>query len=135
MSTSTLVDLTTLDFVGEIAGFPQARHFALVPIGESDVLFRLRSLDVADLEFVVAAPGAFFPDYAPEIDDSTAERLDLDHADDALVLVVLNVGADLTSTTANLLAPIVVNSQSLVAAQAVLGGPSTALREPLPVGR
>jgi flagellar assembly factor FliW len=131
MPTTTLVDLPTLDFVGELAGFPGARHFALVPIGDSDVLFRLQSLDVENLEFVVAAPAAFFPHYAPEIDDATAQRLGIESAEDAAVLVILTVGTDLSSTTANLLAPIIVNTRSLCAAQPVLTGPSGALRQPL----
>jgi flagellar assembly factor FliW len=132
MSTSTLVELPTLDFVGELAGFPHARHFALVPIDGADhVLFWLKSLDVSDLEFVVAAPYAFFPGYSPEIDDATVERLELNSAEEAAVLVILTVGKELTSTTANLLAPIVVNTRTLRATQAVLIGPAGGLREPL----
>lgn len=133
--TSTLVDLPTLDFAGSLAGFPAARRFALVRVvPESGVLFRLTCLDVDDLEFVVAAPFPFFADYAPEIDDATAERLELTDAADAILLVLLTVGDSMASTTANLFAPLVVNIRTRQAAQAVLTNSDYSLREPLPRG-
>lgn len=135
MPTATLVELPTLDFVGELIGFPEARHFALLRLGEDDdVLFVLKSLDVEGLEFVVAAPFAFFPDYAPEIDDHTVQRLDIEDASEVVVLVLLTLGERLSDTTANLLAPLVVNTRTLRATQPVLVGPTQALREPLPLG-
>ncbi len=130
--TSTIVDLPTLDFAGSLVGFSEARRFALVRVvPESEVLFRLTSLDVEGLSFVVAAPFPFFPDYEPEIDDATAERLELTTAADAMLLVFLTVGDALTTTTANLLAPIVVNIRTRQAAQVVLNGARYSLREPI----
>ncbi len=135
MSTATLVELPTLDFVGELIGFPEAHHFALMRVGEdNDVLFRLRSLDVDGLEFVVAAPFAFFPGYAPELDDHTVQRLDIEDEAEVVVLVLLTLGDQPTDTTANLLAPLVVNTRTLRATQPVLAGPSQALREPHSAG-
>jgi flagellar assembly factor FliW len=130
--TSTLVDLPTLDFSGSLAGFPAAGRFALVRVSpETEVLFRLSCLDVEGLEFVVAAPFPFFPDYAPEIDDATAERLELTDATEAMLLVLLTVGDSMASTTANLFAPLVVNIRTRRAAQAVLTGSDYSLREEL----
>jgi len=130
--TSTLVDLPTLDFAGRLAGFPDAHRFALVRVAaENELLFRLSCLDIEGLEFVVAAPFPFFPAYEPEIDDNTAERLELTQASDAVLLVVLTVGESITSTTANLFAPIVVNIKTRRAAQVVLTGSDYSLREPL----
>jgi flagellar assembly factor FliW len=119
--TATLVDAPTLDFGGSLIGFPQARHFALVRVEpENEVLFRLIAVDVEGLEFVVAAPYAFFPSYAPEIDDATASRLELDSAAEAALLVLLTVGPTLASTTANLFAPIVINTRTRRATQVTL---------------
>lgn len=133
--TSTLVDLPTLDFGGSLIGFPHARRFALVRVEpENEVLFRLIALDVEGLEFVVAAPYAFFPGYAPEIDDATATRLELTDASDAALLVVLTVGATLSTTTANLFAPIVINTRSRQATQVTLFEVRYSLREPLTGG-
>ncbi len=73
------------------------------------------------MEFVVTHPGLFFPDYEPEIDDDTADRLELKSADDALLLVIVTVADPVADSTANLLGPIVVNRHTRAAAQAVLG--------------
>jgi flagellar assembly factor FliW len=130
--TATLVDLPTLDFAGNLIGFPLAHRFALVRVApDNEVLFRLTCLDVEGLEFVAAAPYPFFPDYAPEIDDATAERLELRDADDAMLLVLLTVGPDLASTTANLFAPVVVNVHTRQAAQVTLVNAGYSLKAPL----
>ena len=84
-----------------------------------------------DLEFVVTHPGLFFPDYAPEIDDDTANRLELESADDALLLVIVTVTEPVAASTANLLGPIVVNRHTRAAAQAVLGASGYNTREAL----
>lgn len=109
-----------LTLVGGLVGFPDSERYELVELPEAPPLFKLRSLDQPGLEFVVAPPVLLFPDYAPEIDDASADRLGLTDAADALLLVVLTVGADVASTTANLLAPIVVHERTRVAAQVVV---------------
>lgn len=130
--TSTLVDLPTLDLGGSVIGFPAARQFALVRVAaDNEVLFRLTALDVDGLEFVAAAPYPFFPDYAPEIDDATAARLELTDSTGAMLLVLLTVGPTLDTTTANLFAPIVVNVDTRRAAQVTLVNGGYSLREPL----
>lgn len=128
-----MVDVPTIDFVGGLPGFPAARHFALMRVDDDGILYRLRALDTPDLEFVVAAPHPFFPTYAPEIDDETARRLELEGAQDAILLVLLTVGDRLAGSTANLLAPIVVNARSRRAVQVVLDDRAGSLREPLPL--
>jgi flagellar assembly factor FliW len=125
--------LPELHFAGGLPGFPDARRFVLVRIGDELSPFSvLRSLDGGgDVEFVVTHPGLFFPDYAPEIDDDTAERLDLRSADDALLLVIVTVTEPVADSTANLLGPIVVNRHTRSAAQAVLGASAYNTREAL----
>jgi flagellar assembly factor FliW len=125
--------LPELYFSSGLPGFPDARRFLLVRLGdESSPFSTLRSLDDGtDLEFVVTHPGLFFPDYEPEIDDETAGRLDLKSAEDALLLVIVTVADPVAASTANLLGPIVVNRHTRAAAQAVLGNSGYATREAL----
>ena len=127
------LELPELHFASGLPGFPDARRFVLVRIGDELSPFSvLRSLDPGvDLEFVVTHPGLFFPDYAPEIDDDTANRLELNSADDALLLVIVTVNDPVAASTANLLGPIVVNRHTRAAAQAVLGASSYNTREAL----
>jgi flagellar assembly factor FliW len=126
----TETQLPELTMAGGLAGFPDAERYALVEVPEASPLFLLRSLDVPGLEFVVVPPAVFFPDYAPEIDDASAARLGLIDAEDALLLVVLTVGASAADATANLLAPVVINQRTRAAGQILLQG-EWPLRAPL----
>jgi flagellar assembly factor FliW len=126
------VEVPTLNFAAGIPGFPDARQFALVWWGDEDGPFSIMtSLEDSKLEFLVVPPLTFFPGYAPEIDDDTAERLGLEAADDAIVLVIVTVGDDPSDATANLLAPVVVNRHTREAAQVVLTEGNLPLRAPL----
>ena len=124
--------LPELEFVGPVAGFPAARRFVLAELDPSSLLRALRSLDEPGLRFLVLPPGPFFPAYAPEIGDEWADALELEAAEDALVLVIVTPGATAADATVNLLAPIVVNIGTRRAAQIVLPDPSLPLQAPLP---
>ena len=128
----TDLDVPALHFAAGIPGFPDARQFALVWWGDDDGPFSiLTSLDQSGLEFLVVPPHTFFPDYAPEVDDDTAERLGLDTAEDAILMVIVTVGEEPGDATANLLAPIVVNRHNREAAQIVVTEGEQPLRAPL----
>ena len=131
---ATSLDRTSLPelrFLGGLAGFPQAERFALVEV-EGSLLFVLKSLDHQGLEFVVAPPSVFFPGYVAEIDEGDVERLALQTADDALLLVVLTLRATVAQATANLQAPVVINQRTRQAAQVVLSRGGHSLRQALP---
>jgi flagellar assembly factor FliW len=123
--------LPVIELVHPMPGFPGAHRFALQPLDETGVLSALRSLDHADLQFLVVPPGEFHPTYAPEIADETATELGLESADDALVLLVVHAGRDLASTTVNLRAPLVVNMRTSRAAQVILDDVSLSVAAPL----
>ena len=144
------VALPELSFVHPIPGFTDLRRFVLVRLDENAAgagpaasdepaapapsespLYELRSLEQADVRFMVAVPSAFFSDYEIELDDRECGDLGLTAAADALVLVMLTVGPDAASTTANLLAPIVINAQTRAAAQIILTGSDWPVRAPL----
>lgn len=120
-----------LGFVVPIPGLGAARRYTLAPLDEDGVLFSMDSADDPGLRLLVAQPWAFFPDYAPEVDDDWAAALGVTDEADALVLVVVTVGATPAASTANLLAPIVVNRSTGAAAQIVLAGTDLPLRAPL----
>jgi flagellar assembly factor FliW len=133
-------ELPEITFTRPLSGFDELTRFALVRLGSEDgegdgddtpppglvdasaVLYELRSIEAPDVSFVVAVPGAFFPDYTVELDDASCELLGLEASDDALVLVILTVGADVAHTTANLLAPVVINGRTREASQVILSG-------------
>ncbi len=111
---------SVIAFESGIPGFPAALHFTLVPWGTEDSPFSVLQCLDQQLELVVMLPDDFFPDYSPEIDDETVERLGLVTADDALVLVIVTVPDNVEQSTANLLGPIVINRHTRAALQVVL---------------
>ena len=129
--TPAMPDLPVIELVQPMPGFPDRRQFALVSLDDDGTLCALRSLDDPDLRFLVVPPAPFFPDYAPEVDDITAAELGLTTAEDALVLLVLNAGSSLADTTANLLAPFVVNTVTRQAAQIILADTTLPVSAPL----
>ena len=120
---SEVQELPELSFVRPLPGFGDLRRFVLVelPAGEG-ALFELRSLEEPAVRFVAAVPTAFFPDYAFDLDEGDCDQLGLADEADALVLVLLTMGGDAAATTANLLAPVVVNARTRQAAQVILSG-------------
>ena len=135
MTTAVLeapVDTAEILFESGLPGFPDAHRFTLIRWGDDDSPFSImRSLDHEGLEFVVVPPMVFFPDYEPELDDATAERLELERGEDAIVLAMVTLGEQAVDATANLLGPIVVNRHTNRAAQAVLANSGYELRTPL----
>lgn len=101
-----------------LVGFPLAQRFRLT---ESEAgMYAMDCLDIPDMGFVVVAPSPYFPDYSPVIDGETARRLELADAQDALVLLLVNLGGEQEAPGANLLAPVVVNRRTKKAMQVVL---------------
>jgi flagellar assembly factor FliW len=119
-------EVPELSFVRPLPGFGDLRRFVLVELPADDggdpLLFELRSLEEPAVRFLCAAPTAFFPDYAFDLDEADCADLDLRDAGEALVLVLLTIGHETAPTTANLLAPVVVNARTRAAVQVILSG-------------
>lgn len=128
---ATMVDIPAIELVHPLPGFPDQRRFALVQLDDDGVLCQLRSLEDPSLRFLVMSPVPFFPDYAPEVSDEVVEDLQISSAEDVIVLLVLNAGDSLDTTTANLMAPVVVNTATMRASQVILDDPSLPLAAPL----
>ena len=124
-------EIPVIDLVHPLPGFPDHHRFALVQLDDAGVLCQLRSLDDPTLRFLVVPPMAFFPDYAPVVSDDVVSDLEITSADDVIVLLVLNAGDSLDTTTANLMAPVVVNTATRRASQVILDDPDLPIAAPL----
>jgi flagellar assembly factor FliW len=124
------VDVPVIDFVAPLPGFPVNRRFVLVRLTEEGVLFALTAVDDPDLRFLVVPPSPFFPDYAPEIDDESLAALGASEEDSGslLTLLVVTAGDTAGSSTANLMAPIVVHEANRTAVQLVLNSTGLPVR-------
>ena len=124
--TDPSLGLPTITMAVPMPGFPAHREFVLVRLNEEGLLYAFTSVDNPELRFLVAPPEPFFPDYAPEIENDTFAALNTKDPDRLLLMVVITAGAN--ETTANLLAPIVVDRDSMRAMQVVLSGSGLPVR-------
>jgi flagellar assembly factor FliW len=120
------LDLPILDMAVPMPGFPAYRQFVLVRLNDDGLLYAFTSIDDPSLRFLVAPPEPFFPDYAPEIENEVFAALNTKDPDRLLVMVVITAGVN--ETTANLLAPIIVDRDSQRAIQVVLTGSGMPVR-------
>jgi len=118
-----------VDLTEPLAGFPDHREFVLVPADASGLLSWLQALAPDGPRFLVAPAAAFFPEYAPVLPGAALAELGLASVQAGRVYALLTVpDGDVSGTTANLRAPLVVNPVTRRARQVVLSDPTHPVR-------
>lgn len=103
-----------------LPGFEARTRFCLVRHRAGESFQWLQSTEEPTLAFVVADPSEYFEGYEVDLGDSDVEKLRLTDAGDALVLTIVTIRDGGAVITANLAAPIVINSKNNIGAQVVL---------------
>jgi flagellar assembly factor FliW len=124
--TDPSLGLPTITMAVPMPGFPSHREFVLVRLNDDGLLYAFTSVENPELRFLVAPPEPFFPDYAPEIENAVFAALNTKDPDRLLLLTVITASEN--ETTANLLAPIIVDRDSMRAMQVVLSGSNFPVR-------
>jgi flagellar assembly factor FliW len=121
-----------LTFAEPLPGFPGHRDYVLVAADDGGRLFWLQSVAPAGPRFLAVPAGPYFPDYAPVLPGAACVELGLVEAADAEVYCLVTVpDGDVSSATANLRAPVVVNAATHQARQVVLPDGNHPIRRPL----
>ncbi|KAA8997984.1 flagellar assembly protein FliW [Paenibacillus spiritus] len=113
-----------------LPGFDDITNFALLP-AEQEPFYYLQSLDNADLCFLLQNPFYFFPDYQFNLPDDEAEELEITDQTGVEVYCITTVRSSIKESTANLLAPLVVNPAKRVGKQVVLHQSGYQTRQPI----
>ncbi|MDD3269962.1 MAG: flagellar assembly protein FliW [Syntrophomonadaceae bacterium] len=101
-----------IDFPVGIPAFENEKSFLVIAMEEGAPFYYLHSVTNADLCMVMANPFVFFSDYTFEIGDEQVKQLECeDKREDLAIYVLLTIAEDFRQSTANLLAPITINSQ------------------------
>jgi flagellar assembly factor FliW len=101
-------------------GFPDSHHFILKPHGTESPFMWLQSLDEPHLAFVVTSAAILAPQYKPAIPALVRQELDATEDDPLEILLILTIPhGDPLKMTANLLGPVMINSQKRLAKQVV----------------
>ncbi len=123
-----------LNFTQSLLGFPESKTYVVIEVEDSPYIW-LQSVDESDVAFLATSPFLFFPDYDLVLGDEEQLALDLEDPSQVEVLALLTVhrssGDTLEQITANLLGPIIINTESRQALQLVLDNPTYSTREPL----
>ena len=114
-----------------LPGFAHEKAFALLPYEPDSPFFLLQSTTNPDLTFELVDPFTYFKDYSFELPDEMAQELGLSDENPPLIFCIVTVRGELAQMTANLKAPLVINTQTRTALQLVLDGTSYTMRERL----
>ena len=108
-------------FADGIPAFEDEHEFVIVPYDDESPYVFLQSLTTPDLAFLMTVPFIFFPEYEFELDDENQNKLELTRQEDMLIYTLLTInGGKVKDMTANLMAPVVLNTANMQARQIVL---------------
>ena len=124
-----LEDDAVLNFPEGIIGFPREQSFALIPHHGSTYLAWLQSVAKPELAFPVVSAHYFLEGY-PDIPVSpAAHAAGVQGKEEEFAVLVVLCAPIGQPATVNLLAPIVVNSETRTGAQVILDGSRFSTRE------
>ncbi len=110
-----------VNFRDGIPAFAEEHEFIILPYDEESPYYFMQSLKTPELAFILTIPFLFFPDYQIEIDDATIKDLDIQDQDSVTLYSIVTIpNGSLRYMTANLLAPVVLNTENMKAKQLVM---------------
>jgi flagellar assembly factor FliW len=131
-ATSGAPAMQVLALCEPLPGFPGHRDFVLVAADGAGLLFWLQSVAPDGPRFLAVPAAPFFPDYAPALPRAACAELGITEAGQGEIYCLVTVpDGDVSASTANLRAPIVVNPTTHRARQIVLTDGVHPLRRPL----
>lgn len=119
-----------IHFQKGLPGFEELNRFVLIGLDQTRPFLWLQSLD-ADIALPVVSPFDIMDGYAPVIEDSQIQALDLERDEDLLVLVVSVIPPEVQLMTANLAAPVLINLANNQGVQALLEDDRYPTRHPI----
>ncbi len=112
-------------------GFQDLRQFVLLDDPNDDIFAWLQSCELPSVAFPVLEPEIFSQKYTTNLTKSELEHLGLNSQQKPTFMNIITIPDDPTQMTANLKAPIVINTEKRIARQCVLQDNNLAIREPI----
>ena len=122
----TIDDDKVLEFPNGIIGIEDKHKFAIIydlEKGEESAIRWLQSMEDPYLALPVIEPFAILDEDNPIIEDALLEPIDNPADEDIVVLLTLIISSDVTKVTANMKAPIVINSATCKGGQIIVENP------------
>lgn len=111
-----------VDFPNGLLGFAESKKFAVLDVPQTAGFRFLQDTENDYVSFMMVSPWEFFPDYEAIIEDSELQSIKTESSSesDLEVYLVVTIGSSFNETTANLIAPIVINTVERLGKQFVL---------------
>jgi flagellar assembly factor FliW len=103
-----------------LLGFENLKKYFVVDPGDSTLILWLQSTEDEKVAFPIIEPKIFKPDYIAKLLPADLNGLELDSLQTAKLYSILTIPANVTEMSANLKAPVVINSIKKVGKQIVL---------------
>lgn len=123
-----------LKFKKGILGFEDYNDFVVKDIEDNEVFKIIESKSDANVSLVIVSPFDIVEDYTVKIPEATIESLDIKSQEDVIIYTTVTLNSDIKKTTANLRAPIVINSKNYLAEQIILGDDKYKIKHPISKG-
>lgn len=117
-------------FKNGIPGFEQLKKYVIVILEQTSPFIWLQSVD-EDILFPVISPFEIDPKYSPFVDDKELEEIKIEDEKDLLVVVICVVPEDFKQITANMAAPIVINTKAGLGKQILINEDKYKVRQPI----
>ncbi|SHG54272.1 flagellar assembly factor FliW [Thermosyntropha lipolytica DSM 11003] len=109
-----------IKFPEGLPAFEEEKEFVIIPLEEGSPFYYMQAVGNEELCFMLADPFVFFPAYEIKLGDEVVRKLKLkEKGENIAVFVILTVPDDYRLTTANLLAPLIINTEEKIGLQFV----------------
>ncbi|HZK43219.1 MAG TPA: flagellar assembly protein FliW [Syntrophomonadaceae bacterium] len=114
----TIKDTDIITFPDAIPGFSGEHEFVLIPLDDDSPFFYFQSVKTKELCLIITDPFTFFTDYEIKLDEESIQKLEIIEGKTNIALYsILTIPEEFKKTTANLLAPIVINADKKIGLQ------------------
>lgn len=109
-----------IEFPIGIPGFSEGKKFIPIQYREGSPLLFLQSVDLPELTFIIGDPFMLIANYTVEIPPDDLEALQIKSPEEVAIYMILTLREGGKHITANLLAPLVINTRTQKGRQVIL---------------
>lgn len=107
------------------------KHYTLISLEDGSPFYFLQSDDDPEVGLLLINPFFIFNEYEFDLGQEAVGQLKITDEENIAVLCAVNASRGMERATVNLLAPIVINTEKMMAKQVVLNDKRYSLRTPL----
>lgn len=112
-----------------LVGMPNLKNWLILEMGDDVPMKWFQSLDRGDFGFPIAQPYLFHDDYEVSVQGGTLEKLGTAQDEDLVVLIITTVHPGGTKVTGNMLAPLVIDTETRRGVQLALDKSEYGMRQ------